>query len=68
MRRLVVVAIYVTIVTVGEMNYVDLRLKDTPGSFLGAMGILLSLLLIFRTNTAYDRFYEGRQAWGNIFS
>ncbi len=63
-RRLVVIAIYVSIVTVGEMHYVDLRFKDTPSSFLGAMGILLSLLLIFRTNTGYDRFYEGRQAWG----
>ncbi|GAB3998643.1 bestrophin family ion channel [Spirosoma daeguense] len=64
MRRLVVVAIYVILVTVAEMHYTDLRLKDTPTSFLSAMGILLSLLLIFRTNTAYDRFYEGRQAWG----
>lgn len=66
LRRLVVVAIYVTIVTIGEMHYTDLILKDTPGPFLSAMGILLSLLLIFRTNTAYDRFYEGRQAWGTL--
>ncbi|SFC39020.1 bestrophin family protein [Spirosoma endophyticum] len=65
-RRLAVVGIYVSIVTVAEMHYTDLRLKDTPNSFLGAMGILLSLLLIFRTNTAYDRFYEGRQAWGSL--
>lgn len=64
MRRLLIIAIYATIITVAEMHYVDLRLKDTPSSFLGAMGILLSLLLIFRTNTAYDRFYEGRQSWG----
>lgn len=63
-RRLIIIAVYVSIVTVGEMHYVDLRFKDTPSSFLGAMGILLSLLLIFRTNTGYDRFYEGRQAWG----
>ncbi|GAB4037120.1 bestrophin family protein [Spirosoma gilvum] len=66
LRRLVIVAIYVTIVTIGEMHYTDLILKDTPGPFLSAMGILLSLLLIFRTNTAYDRFYEGRQAWGTL--
>ncbi|QHV96826.1 bestrophin family protein [Spirosoma endbachense] len=64
LRRLVVVGIYATLVTVGELNFIDFRLKDTPSSFLQAMGILLSLLLIFRTNTAYDRFYEGRQAWG----
>ncbi len=63
-RRLIIVFIYVLIITVIELNYVDLRLKDTPASFLGAMGILLSLLLIFRTNTAYDRFYEGRRTWG----
>lgn len=64
LRRLAVVAVYVTIVTVSEVNYIDWPLKNTPGSFLAAMGILLSLLLLFRTNTAYDRFYEGRQAWG----
>ncbi|AKG21937.1 bestrophin family protein [Calothrix sp. 336/3] len=28
--------------------------------------IVLGLLLVFRTNTAYDRFWEGRKAWGNI--
>ncbi|MFD2570231.1 bestrophin family protein [Spirosoma soli] len=65
-RRLIVVAIYVAMVTIVELRYDDLRLKDTPSSFLSAMGILLSLLLIFRTNTAYDRFYEGRQAWGTL--
>jgi putative membrane protein len=66
MRRLVVVGIYVTAVTVAEMHFMDIRLKDTPAPFLGAIGILLSLLLIFRTNTAYDRFYEGRQSWGTL--
>lgn len=28
--------------------------------------IVLGLLLVFRTNTAYDRFWEGRKLWGNI--
>lgn len=26
--------------------------------------IVLGLLLVFRTNTAYDRFWEGRKCWG----
>ncbi|QJD79081.1 bestrophin family protein [Spirosoma rhododendri] len=65
-RRLGVVLIYVAIVTTVEIHYFDTRLKDTPSSFLSAMGILLSLLLIYRTNTAYDRFYEGRTAWGAL--
>ncbi|NEO99627.1 MAG: hypothetical protein F6K58_13305 [Symploca sp. SIO2E9] len=28
--------------------------------------IVLGLLLVFRTNTAYDRFWEGRKCWGNL--
>jgi ion channel-forming bestrophin family protein len=28
--------------------------------------IVLGLLLVFRTNTAYDRFWEGRKSWGSI--
>lgn len=28
--------------------------------------IVLSLLLVFRTNTAYDRFWEGRVMWGTL--
>ncbi len=28
--------------------------------------IVLGLLLVFRTNTAYERFWEGRKLWGNM--
>ncbi len=28
--------------------------------------IVLGLLLVFRTNTAYERFWEGRKAWGAL--
>ena len=28
--------------------------------------IVLGLLLVFRTNTAYDRFWEGRKLWGTL--
>ena len=28
--------------------------------------IVLGLLLVFRTNTAYERFWEGRILWGNL--
>lgn len=30
------------------------------------MGFVLSLLLVFRTNTAYDRWWEGRKQWGAL--
>jgi ion channel-forming bestrophin family protein len=30
------------------------------------MGIVLGLFLVFRTNTAYDRWWEGRRLWGGL--
>ena len=30
--------------------------------------IVLGLLLVFRTNTAYDRFWEGRKFWGTLIN
>ncbi len=30
------------------------------------LGFVLSLLLVFRTNTAYDRWWEGRKLWGSL--
>jgi putative membrane protein len=30
------------------------------------IGLALSLLLVFRTNASYDRFWEGRKLWGGI--
>ncbi|WP_088890746.1 bestrophin family protein [Leptolyngbya ohadii] len=28
--------------------------------------VVLGLMLVFRTNTAYERFWEGRKLWGNL--
>lgn len=30
------------------------------------IGFVISLLLVFRTNTAYDRWWEGRKRWGAL--
>lgn len=32
----------------------------------GMLGFVISLLLVFRTNTAYDRWWEGRRLFGNL--
>ncbi len=52
-----------------ELDYFDLSqnsaLKNT--SILHTViGFVLSLLLVFRTNTAYDRWWEGRKMWGKL--
>lgn len=35
-------------------------------SVYSLVGFVISLLLIFRTNTAYDRWWEGRKKWGEM--
>lgn len=30
------------------------------------LGVVISLLMVFRTNTAYERWWEGRRLWGTL--
>ena len=51
-----------------------IKLTYFPGSTMvdslmgvySLVGFVLSLLLVFRTNTAYDRWWEGRKKWGEL--
>jgi len=35
-------------------------------AFHSILGVILGLFLVLRTNTAYDRWWEGRQLWGRL--
>lgn len=37
-----------------------------PSTAHALVGVALGLLLVFRTNASYDRFWEGRRQWGAI--
>lgn len=57
--------------TVGYLEVEYWKLADT--SYVknitimhGMLGFVISLLLVFRTNTAYDRWWEGRKMWGAL--
>ena len=39
---------------------------DMPATVHTLVGTALGLLLVFRTNSSYDRFWEGRQLWGSL--
>jgi len=39
-----------------------------PSSLLTYLGLVLSLLLVFRNTSAYDRFWEGRKAWASMLN
>jgi len=36
------------------------------GTIFSFLGVVLSILLVFRTNSAYDRWWEGRKLWGSL--
>jgi putative membrane protein len=46
-----------------EAHVLSLRSTTVMHSLLG---FVISLLLVFRTNTAYDRWWEGRKLWGEL--
>jgi len=52
-----------------EIEYLHLNSKSSVinvGMIHSLLGFVLSLLLVFRTNTAYDRWWEGRKLWGKL--
>lgn len=63
--------IYIGIFTTA-LAYVDLtyfpktEVLDKLISVYSLIGFVISLLLVFRTNTAYDRWWEGRRKWGEM--
>jgi putative membrane protein len=56
-------AIVVVLYDYGPQLFDNLAIVETAH---GMIGPALGLLLVFRTNTAYDRFWEGRKQWGGI--
>jgi putative membrane protein len=56
-------AIAVIIWAVDRLIAIPLRL---PVGFHEVAGIVIGLILAFRTNTGYARFWEGRTLWGGI--
>ena len=58
----------------GAIGYLELVYWDLPEAshvknisvMHSMLGFVISLLLAYRTNTAYDRWWEGRRMWGGL--
>lgn len=44
----------------------DFEIFNLPMAFHTVLGLVIGLLLVFRTNTAYDRWWEGRKKLGSL--
>lgn len=66
---MLLVAVYSYGIQYLEIEYLHLTTKSkvsNVGMIHSLLGFVLSLLLVFRTNTAYDRWWEGRKLWGKL--
>lgn len=72
-RQLIPMMIFIGTYSAG-VAYLEIEYWDLPEDshvknisiMHGMLGFVISLLLVFRTNTAYDRWWEGRKIWGSL--
>lgn len=66
---LLIVGIYSLLIAYWETEILELTsnswVKNIP-TLHNMLSFVISLLLVFRTNTAYDRWWEGRKLWGGL--
>lgn len=61
------VAAYTALVAYLEEDVFHAQFKNST-IVHSMVGFVLSMLLVFRTNTAYERWWEGRRIWGSIIN
>lgn len=66
---IILISLYSWLITWLQMEYLHLPnnsfAKNIP-TMHSLLGFAISMLLVFRTNTAYDRWWEGRKLWGSL--
>lgn len=68
-KELIYIGLFTTLLTFVVSNYISHKNIETMSKLkdvFALVGFVLSLLLVFRTNTAYDRWWEGRKKWGEL--
>lgn len=48
------------------LQYIGLNKQSIPSNLHSLIGIVIGLLLVFRTNTAYDRWWEARKIFASL--
>ncbi len=66
-KRLIIIVLLSTVVIHVLINHIEVE-SVIPRNFFTIIGIALSILIVFRTNTAYDRWWEGRKQWGELIN
>jgi len=66
-KEITYIGIFTLIISYLEITYFpEAVVLEKLISVYSLIGFVISMLLIFRTNTAYDRWWEGRKKWGEL--
>lgn len=65
-RSTLFVSVATAIIAVMGIEVVGAEDMSLDVTIFSLLGVVLSILLSFRTNTAYDRWWEGRKQWGEL--
>lgn len=63
---LILFASFCGIVVFLELRYENMYVFSNTIQIHSLLGFVIGLLLVFRTNTAYERWWEGRKHWGAL--
>jgi len=61
---LVFYALWTVVLVYAELHIEELLMFSNAFEIHSLLGFVIGLLLVFRTNSAYDRWWEGRIQWG----
>jgi putative membrane protein len=64
---MIVLGIYAGAIAYLEIDIMLLKYKTTT-IMHSLLGVVIGLLMVFRTNTAYERWWEGRKLWGSLLN
>ncbi len=64
-KQLLLILVYMLVITAIDYQF-HLEVYNFPISIVAILGTVIGLLLAFRTNSSYDRWWEARTIWGAI--
>jgi ion channel-forming bestrophin family protein len=64
-RATLLIGLYTVAMSVAIIR-LELEGRRAISGTFSLLGVILSIVLVFRTNSAYDRWWEGRKLWGSL--
>jgi len=66
MNGVLLSGVYTAIICIPALQIDAIEIESLDIVVFSFLGFVLGILLVFRTNTAYDRWWEGRKQWGAL--